>query len=151
MCIVSDLLQVFLPDTDREDDGLVRELEQQVWTFRAIRIVRFWQVLEHVVALHGALIFDLERSFKGALLHLGVDAIKIVHISCYRLFEMVWQLNRLHLDAELLQLLNRSLDFEDCRLLLHSRQEEVALDIEKLNLEIEPLLINREITLVLLH
>ena len=64
---------------------------------------------------------------------------------------MVRKLNGLHLNAELLQLLNGCLDLEDGRLLLDSRQEEVALDIEELDLQVESLLINRERALVLLH
>ena len=64
---------------------------------------------------------------------------------------MVRQLDRLHLDAELLQLLDRGLDLEDGRLLLHARQEEVALDVEELDLQVESLLVNSEGALVLLH
>ena len=59
--VVSNLLQIFLTDANRKNHGLVGELKKQVWASRGVTVICIREILEDVVALHGALVFNLER------------------------------------------------------------------------------------------
>ena len=69
------------------------------------------------------------------------QARRAVDSRCQLCFEVVGQRDALHLNADLLQLLNRLLDFEDGGSVLDAGEPEVALHVREHDVEVKALLV----------
>ena len=90
-----------------------------------------------MVALHGALVLHPEGCLYCAAPHLPIDSVETGHVISYLLLEVLRQLDGLHFYPELLQLLDGGLYLENGSLLFDPREEETAMNIQKLDLQIE--------------
>ena len=99
-------------------------------------------MIEKLIALHRSSVFYFHCIHYNIFLKLIVDIIQIINILCQNLYQVIWKLQRLHLDPELLELLNGLLDLKDRRSLLDSGQVETPLHVHKPDLQVKSLFIS---------
>jgi len=108
-------------------------------------------VLEYLIALHRALVFNARGSFDALLFQIVVRVFRLPLIFYEFGPQVVGQKQALCLDAELLEFFDSLLDFENCGALLDPRQAETLLNIDEHDLQIEALLVHRSWATLHLH